>query len=89
MRLRDLREDNDWTQSKIARILNCDQSLYSKFERRERDAPLWVLINLSFLYGTSLDYIVGLTDSTALYSRNKESIKLSDDFKQGIEDELL
>ncbi|MDT2661122.1 helix-turn-helix transcriptional regulator [Enterococcus hulanensis] len=89
MRLRDLREDNDWTQSELARILICDQSLYSKFERREREIPLWILINLSFLYDTSLDYIVGLTDCAKLYSRNKESIKLSDDFMREVDNRLM
>ena len=38
-RIRDLREDNDYTQLEIADILNCDMSLYSKYERGEREVP--------------------------------------------------
>lgn len=30
LRMRDLREDTDWTQKQIAEMLLCDQSLYSK-----------------------------------------------------------
>ena len=40
LRIRDLREDNDLTQQEIAAYLHCDQSLYSKYERGERELPL-------------------------------------------------
>ena len=36
LRIRDLREDKDFTQKQIAEFLMCDQSLYSKYERGER-----------------------------------------------------
>lgn len=59
LRIRDLREDNDLTQKQVAAILNCDQSLYSKYERGEREIPLSLLIKLADFYKTSLDYLVG------------------------------
>lgn len=62
LRIRDLREDNDFTQKYISEYLMCDQSLYSKYERGERQLPLEFAIKLAELYETSLDYIVGLTD---------------------------
>ena len=37
MKIRDMREDHDLTQQQIAEYLQCDQSLYSKYEREERD----------------------------------------------------
>ena len=40
LRIRDLREDKDFTQKQIAEFLMCDQSLYSKYERGERALPL-------------------------------------------------
>ena len=58
-----MREDNDLTQQKIADVLMCDQSLYSKYERGKRDIPLTLLIKLADFYGTSLDYLVGRTRS--------------------------
>ena len=61
LKIKDLREDNDLTQSQIAEILMCDQSLYSKYERGEREIPLRLLITLSDYYNVSLDYIVGRT----------------------------
>lgn len=39
LRIRDLREDNDLTQKQISEYLMCDQSLYSKYERQEREIP--------------------------------------------------
>ena len=63
LRIRDLREDNDFTQKYVADYLMCDQSLYSKYERGERQLPLEYAVQLAKLYGTSIDYIVGLTDN--------------------------
>lgn len=62
LRIRDLREDNDFTQKYVSEYLMCDQSLYSKYERGERQLPLELAVKLAELYKTSLDYIVGLTD---------------------------
>ena len=57
LRIRDLREDHDLTQQTVAEVLMCDQSLYSKYERGEREIPLSLLIKLADYYGTSLDYL--------------------------------
>lgn len=62
LKIKDLREDNDLTQTQVAKILMCDQSLYSKYERGERDIPLRLLIILSDYYNVSLDYLVGRTN---------------------------
>jgi len=62
LRIRDLREDNDYTQEYVAKYLMCDQSLYSKYERGERVVPLEVIYKLAELYGVSMDYICSRTD---------------------------
>ena len=69
MRLRDMREDKDFTQQKIADYLHCDQSLYSKYERGEREIPFHVMVKLAIYYQTSIDYLAGLTDCKAPYPR--------------------
>ncbi len=61
-RLRDLREDADLTQTQLAKILGMSQTGYSKYETGENDIPTQVLIALAKFYGTSIDYILGLTD---------------------------
>ncbi len=67
LRIRDLREDNDYTQKQIAEYLLCDQSLYSKYELNKRDIPLQLVIKLAKFYNTSIDYLVGLTDNPTPY----------------------
>jgi transcriptional regulator with XRE-family HTH domain len=67
LRIRDLREDHDLTQQQVAEYLMCDQSLYSKYERGERDVPLNIMIKLAQFYKTSIDYLVGLTDHKQPY----------------------
>ena len=54
-----MREDNDLTQRQIAKYLMCDQSLYSKYERGEREIPLNLVIKLADYYDVSIDYLVG------------------------------
>ena len=66
-RIRDLREDNDLTQQKVADYLNMKQSQYSRYERGIRDIPTDVLIKLAKLYKTSTDYILGLTNDVKPY----------------------
>ena len=61
LRIRDLREDRDLTQKQVADYLLCDQSLYSKYEREERPLQLDLAVKLALFYGTSVDYLVGLT----------------------------
>ena len=68
LRIRDLREDRDLTQKEIADYLLCDQSLYSKYERGERPLPLELAVRLAQFYGTSVDYLVGLTRNKTPYA---------------------
>lgn len=73
LRIRDLREDRDLSQAEIARYLQCDQSLYSKYERGERDIPVKLVIRLAELYQTSIDYLFGLTDETKPYPEPRKA----------------
>jgi transcriptional regulator with XRE-family HTH domain len=61
-RLRDLREDHDLTQQKVADYLHIQQSQYNRYERGLRDLPTDILIRLALLYNTTTDYILGLKD---------------------------
>ena len=61
-RIRELREDNDKTQSEIAEILGTSQTMYARYERGANELPVRHLIRLSELYNVSADYILGLSD---------------------------
>lgn len=66
-RIRSLREDHDLTQKEVAKILNMSQTGYSKYETGENDVPSKILIELAKFYGTSVDYILGITDKASPY----------------------
>jgi len=61
-RLKDLREDADLTQQKLAQHLNINQRAYSHYEKGDREIPLIVLIEIADFYDVSLDYLVGRTN---------------------------
>ena len=57
-RIRDLREDADFTQAQIASYLNMSQTGYSKYETGENDIPTAVWN----FYQVSVDYLMRRTD---------------------------
>ena len=63
-RIKDLREDHDFSQQFVADYLGMKQPQYSRYERGLRDIPTDILIRLSQLYKTSTDYILGLTNNS-------------------------
>ena len=69
LKLKNFREDNDYTQEDIAKILNCKQNTYQQYESEKRQIPIEALIKLALLYNTSIDYLVGLTAESAPYPR--------------------
>ena len=64
LRIKDLREDNDYTQQYIADYLHCDQSDYSKYERGKRN-----------VYDTSIDYLACRTDESRPYPKSKKTVQ--------------
>lgn len=59
-RIRDLREDSDYTQEYVASVIGTSQTMYARYEREANELPLRHLITLSKLYRTTTDYILGL-----------------------------
>ena len=68
-RIRNLRTDRDLTQQEIADVLHIKQNTYSQYETGILNYPLDVVITLAQFYGTSVDYLLGLTDEITPYPR--------------------
>ncbi len=68
-RIRDLREDRDLLQKDMANLLGCTQVSYSHYELGKRDIPTDVLIKLAEFFGTSTDYLLGLTNEKKPYPK--------------------
>lgn len=61
-RIRNLREDNDYTQVYIASVLNVGQRTYADYELGNTRIPLDSMIKLAELYDVSMDYICCLSN---------------------------
>lgn len=64
--IRNLREDNDKTQTELADYLHVKQTTYSKYELGKINIPIEVFIKLADYYGVSVDYLLGRTSKTTL-----------------------
>lgn len=68
-RLRDLREDNNLTQQQVADLINMSRTGYNQYETGKNDIPTKILLKLSKLYNTSIDYILENTNRKEPYPR--------------------
>ena len=61
-RVKDLREDADLTQRDVAEMLHLNREVYRRYEKGEREIPVWAVIQLAQFYGVTTDYLLGLTN---------------------------
>ncbi|MCL2861953.1 MAG: helix-turn-helix domain-containing protein [Firmicutes bacterium] len=61
-RLKELREEKDFTQTELAKQLNMTQTGYSKYETGENDIPTKILISLAKIYDVTVGYLLGIED---------------------------
>ncbi len=71
IRIRNLREDKDMSQTQMAEILNCSQRIYSNYERGDVDIPTSVLIKIARFHDVSVDYLLELTARDLNSARKK------------------
>ena len=73
-RLKSLRKQKRLTQVAVQIETGIEQTLLSKYERGERIPPTETLMVLAQFYGTSMDYIMGLTDDMRPYpGKNRDT----------------
>lgn len=66
-RIKDLREDNDFTQQQIAEKIGITQRKYSYIETGVQPLTDEILVNLSRVYNVSIDYLLNQTDRKERY----------------------
>ena len=66
-RIKSLREDNDYTQAYIGKLLKKSQQGYNHIEAGRAELKIDDLKILCRLYNVSADYIVGLIDEAKPY----------------------
>ena len=62
LRIRDLREDKDLTQTEMAKHLKIAQRTYSHYENGERAIPLEIICKIADFHETSVDYLLNRTN---------------------------
>ena len=62
-RIRDLREDKDWSQQKVADMLFINRRTYQAYENGVNSMNPETLIKLSKIYNVSIDYLLEQTDN--------------------------
>ncbi|MCC7553947.1 MAG: helix-turn-helix domain-containing protein [Methanobacteriaceae archaeon] len=72
VRLKKLREDNEYTQEQIGNYLKIDQGQVSKIEKGTRTLNLNLLDKICALYNCSHEYILGESND---YKANKISFR--------------
>lgn len=69
-RIKDLREDNDISQKKIAEYLGIRQEQYHLYESGKREIPFHLVICLAKYYKVSIDYLAGISNTKSGLSVN-------------------
>ena len=69
IRIRDLREDRDLSQTDLAELLKIHQTTYSDYELGKVNIPISALHILADFYGVSVDYLLGRTDVKSPYPK--------------------
>ncbi len=74
-RIRDLREDKDWTQQKIADMLFINRRTYAAYENGINSMTPETLIKLARIHNVSIDYLLELTDVKTPYPKRNADKK--------------
>ena len=69
-RLKEIREDRDYKQIDIAKLLKKTQAQYSRYEMGINTIPLDKINKLADFYNTSIDYLLSKTDEKKPYPKS-------------------
>ena len=67
--LKNLRENNYYTQEYIASILNVGQRTYCDYENGKTRIPIDSIIKLAMFYNVDLNYICGISNVKSSYPK--------------------
>lgn len=71
-RIRNLREDSDFTQQQIADKLFINRRTYSSYENGVRNMSIEILSKIADIFNTSTDYLIGRTDVKKPYPQSRQ-----------------
>ena len=62
VKLRELREQKGVTQKEVANAVGCTPTVYSRYEREEREPDIATLCSLADYFRVSVDYVIGYSN---------------------------
>lgn len=62
MKLRELRQQKGVTQKEVATAVGCTATVYSRYEREEREPDISTLCSLADYFKVSIDSLIGHTN---------------------------
>lgn len=65
-RIKNLREELEMTQSRVAELIPMNQSNYSKIERDQQEPDLLQLKRIAEIFGVSADYLLDIKSDDAV-----------------------
>lgn len=68
-RLKELRQENNYSQYEIADIIGIAQVTYSDYELGRRSVSIQNLVKIAQIYNVSVDYMLGLSDVKTVQSK--------------------
>lgn len=71
-RIKNLREDKDFTQKDIAQLLHVNRRTYAAYENGINAMTPETLMAIAKIHKTSVDYLLGLTDEKTPYPKKKD-----------------
>lgn len=68
-KLKELREEKEFTQEQVAKILNISRQYYGNYENGKNEMPIRHIRTLCIFYGVSADYILDLPEGLKYIKR--------------------
>jgi len=78
-RFEKLRKNRNLSQQQVADMLGTTQQAYSNYEKGKREADYETLAKLADCFGTTTDYLIGVTDDPAPPNKKTEPPSSSSD----------
>ena len=70
MRIKELREEKQISQKKLAEIIETSQRNIGRWENKENEPSYTQIVKLADFFGCSIDYLVGREDDFGVVQRN-------------------
>ena len=73
-RIKELREERDWTQEKLGSMIQVQKSAISKYEQEKISLTQDIILQLTDIFKVSADYLIGISNIKKETTQNERSL---------------